>query len=86
MDELDREELQKLEDKTKKLRARMKTKHSTKMKSLSTLVGQLPEDHPDLVKFRQEWETERATDNAELKKIERMQVSHYFILLYIVIN
>lgn len=81
MDELDREELERLQDKTKKLRAQMKTKHSTRMKTLSTLIGKLPEGHPDLVKFRQEWEAERAADNAELKKIERMQVGHYSIPL-----
>ncbi|KAE9989633.1 hypothetical protein EG327_002434 [Venturia inaequalis] len=73
MDELDKEELQKLEDTTKQLRARMKTKHSTRMKTLSALVGQLPEEHPDLINFRRGWETERAADIAELKKIERMQ-------------
>lgn len=86
MDELDKEELQKLEDTTKQLRARMKTKHSTRMKTLSALVGQLPEEHPDLINFRREWETERAADIAELKKIERMQVSQFFSPPLIIIS
>lgn len=80
MDELDQEELQKLEDETRKLRARMKTQNDTRMKTLSTLLDQFPEEHPDLVKFRQELVTERAANNAELKKLGRMQVSRYFSL------
>ncbi|TID16872.1 Purine permease [Venturia nashicola] len=73
MDELRKEQLQKLEAKTRELHAQMKTKFDTRMENLSALVSKLPEGHPDLLNFRRDWEMEGAADEAELKQINHLQ-------------
>ncbi|QDS68423.1 hypothetical protein FKW77_010790 [Venturia effusa] len=73
MEEIDKEDLGKLQDEAEKVRARMRTKQNNRMKTLATLVSELPMGHPDLVLFRQDWMTERAVDIADLKQIENMQ-------------
>jgi len=75
--EFDEETLRELDEEAKCLRTLMKSKHSARIKTLSLLISQLPKNHPDLVKFQQEWEEERDKDKAKLEQIERMKVSHY---------